>query len=186
MKLLGTKEMKTERLTLRAFCASDAEQMFANWANDLVVTKYLTWQPHGDIEVTRALLTLWEEEAKKTETFNWGIEFEGTLIGNISILQVNDFNERGMIGYCMGRKWWGKGIMTEALREVLRYCFEEVGFYRITGQHAAANLGSGKVMEKCGLQYEGILRSHSRLKSTGERVDIVVRGITRDDYFKSK
>lgn len=76
--------------------------------------------------------------------------------------------------------------MTEALREVLRYLFEEVGFYRLNECHASENVGSSRVMEKCGLIYEGIRRKFMRLPSTGERVDIVVRGILREDYFEKK
>ena len=182
----GTKILHTARLVLRPFKESDAEGMFANWANDPDVTKYLTWTPHGDVELTRALLRMWEEEAKKPESYNWAIEFRGELIGNISLLQISDNSERAAVGYCMGKKWWGKGIMTEAFSEVLRYCFEEVGFYRITGEHAAPNVGSGRVMEKCGLKYEGTLREHHRLASTGERVDIVCRAINRGDYFAQK
>ena len=75
--------------------------------------------------------------------------------------------------------------MTEALREVLRYLFEEVGFYRLNGCHAAENIGSSRVMEKCGLSYEGTRRKFMRLLSTGERVDIVERGILREDYSRN-
>lgn len=186
MKNLGTQELKTERLTLRAFRVSDAEEMFANWANDPEVTKYLTWQPHGDVSVTRQLLALWEEEAKKPETYNWAMVHEGELIGNVSILNVNDFQEKGTLGYCMAKKRWGKGLMSEAVKEVLRFCFEEVGFARVSGEYAAPNIGSGRVQEKCGLSYEGTRRKFFRLPSTGERVDIVMRGITKEDYFSRK
>ena len=74
--------------------------------------------------------------------------------------------------------------MTEAFREVLRYCFEEVGFYRINGSHAAANFGSARVMEKCGLVPEGVRRGAFRLLLTGERVDIVERGILREEFHR--
>ena len=72
--------------------------------------------------------------------------------------------------------------MTEAFREVLRYCFEEVGFARVYGSHAEVNIGSGRVMEKNGLKPEGVRRRHFRLLLSGERVDIVERGILREEY----
>ncbi|MDE5547698.1 MAG: GNAT family N-acetyltransferase, partial [Clostridia bacterium] len=185
----GTKILHTKRLTLRPFTVGDAEEMFENWANDPEVTRYLSWQPHGNVELTRALLTQWEEDSKDPANYNWAIVLhEGEkdiLIGNISLLHVNEFHERAEVGYCMAKRYWGKGIMTEAFLEVLRYCFEEVGFYRITGHHAAPNIGSGKVMEKCGLLYEGTMRKHSRLLSTDERVDIVKRAILREDYLNN-
>ena len=108
------------------------------------------------------------------------------LIGDIAVLRADDFQERGTIGYCMGKAWWGKSIMTEALSEVLRYCFEEVGFFRIDGEHAAENIGSSRVMEKCGLVYEGTRRKFFRPPTTGKRVDIVDRGILREEYFNKR
>ena len=188
MKHIGTKTLETERLILRRWKESDAEEAFAHWMNDPDVTKYLTWTPHGDIEVTRALLRVWERESAEPQTYKWAIVLKegNVLIGDIAVLRADEFQECGEIGYCMGKKWWGKGLMTEALSEVLRYCFEEVGFYRINGSHAAENIGSSRVMEKCGLVREGTRREYFRLPTTGERVDIVDRGILREEYFKNK
>ena len=180
--------METARLILRPWKQSDAEEAFANWMNDPEVTKFLTWTPHGDISVTRALLKTWEEEYASPDVYHWAIVLKegNVLIGDICVMHADDYQERGELGYCMCKAWWGKGVMTEALSEVLRYCFEEVGFYRIDGTHAAKNIGSSRVMEKCGLQYEGTRRSYFRLLSTGERVDIVQRGILREEYFARK
>lgn len=81
MKELGSKVLKTERLTLRLFRADDAEVCYQNWMTDPAVTKYLTWTPHEDIAFTRALLAAWEEEAKKPDVFHWAIVKEGEVIG---------------------------------------------------------------------------------------------------------
>ncbi len=187
MQHKGTKILETERLTLRPWKESDAEAAFDHWMNDPDVTKYLTWKPHGDLTVTRALLQTWEREYKEPHTYHWAIVLkeENVLIGDIAVMRADEFQERGTIGYCMGKAWWGQGIMTEAFREVLRYCFEEVGFFRIDGEHAAENIGSSRVMEKCGLVYEGTRRKFFRPPTTGERVDIVERGILREEYFKN-
>ena len=187
MQHKGTKILETERLLLRRWKESDAEEAFARWMNDPDVTKYLTWTPHGDIEETRALLKMWERESGEPHIYHWAIVLKegNVLIGDIAVVRADDFQERGTIGYCMCKAWWGKGIMTEALSEVLRYCFEEVGFFRIDGEHAAENIGSSRVMEKCGLVYEGTRRKFFRPPTTGVRVDIVERGILREDYFKN-
>lgn len=184
MKHLGSKALTTERLVLRPFRRDDAEAMFENWASDPEVTKYLTWTPHRSVEDTRALLTLWEEESKKEDNYHWAITLGGELIGDIALMDVRD--ERAVAGYCLCRRFWGKGIMTEALGEVLRFCFEAVGFHRIEICHAAENPASGRVMEKCGLKYEGTKRKSFRLLSTGEWADIVVRAILEEDYFARK
>ncbi len=102
------------------------------------------------------------------------------------MVSVEEQTESGVTGYCLSRKYWGKGIMTEAYGAVLRFLFEEVGFRRIASSHAAENPASGKVMEKCGLAYEGTFRKEARLLSTGEWTDVVHRAILREDYFARK
>lgn len=186
MNHTGSKILHTEQLTLRPFRETDAEDMFTRWASDPEVTRYVTWTPHESVEVTRALLHLWEEEAKSPQTYHWAIEFKNRLVGDITLHAVNDWNESATIGYCMAKEFWRRGIMSEAFQEVLRYAFEEIGFTRISGEHAIENPASGRVMEKCGLKYEGTCRSRFRLPSTGEWTDIVMYAITKQDYFQNK
>ncbi len=66
-------------------------------------------------------------------------------------------NEKS-IGYCIGKNWWNSGITTEALKAVIKYLVDEVGVSRIEGRHSIENPSSGKVMEKAGLKFEGVLR----------------------------
>lgn len=184
MEHKGSKILKTERLVLRPFRQSDAEEMFLNWASDPQVTKYLTWTHHNSIEETRALLTAWEEESKRKDTYHWAITLNGEVVGDIALVSVR--GENATTGYCLSRKVWGKGIMTEAYREVLRFCIEEVGFHRVEAAHSALNPASGRVMEKCGLKYEGTFRKEIRLLSTGEWTDILHYAILEEDYFARK
>ena len=185
MQNLGSRILKTKRLTLRPFQSSDAEVMYENWAHDKEVTKYLTWTPHESLEETRAICALWEEEAKRPTVYHWAIVYENELVGDITLGEVSS-QETGHTGYCLMKKHWGKGIMTEAFQEVIRFAFEEVGLRRIEGMHAKENIGSAHVMRKCGLRKEGIKRDGYRLPSSGEWVDIVVRGILKEDYLKKK
>ena len=182
MEHKGSRVLKTERLILRPFRESDAEAMFENWAHDPEVTKFLTWTPHKNVEETRALLKLWEEESKRLNVYHWAIELQGELIGDIALVSVTD-NGTAVTGYCLCKRFWGRGIMTEAYAAVLKYLFEEVGLHRIESCHAVHNPASGKVMEKCGLKYEGTKRKAFRLLSTGEWEDIAFRAILEEDYF---
>ncbi len=184
MKNSGSKILKTERLVLRPFRESDAQAMF-NWASDPEVTKYLTWTPHKNAEESRARCAFCERESRKDNVYHWAIEFQGELIGDIELGEIGE-TETGNVGYCMAKKYWGRGLMTEAFREVVRFAFEEVGLHRIEGMHAKENNRSARVMEKCGLRYEGLKRDGFRLPSTGEWTDIVVRGILKEDYFAEK
>ena len=87
---IGTKEIKTERLTLRRFRKEDAQAMFEIWANDERVTKFLTWEPHGTLDVTEYIIGLWIKDYEKENNYNWAIEFEGKLIGSIGAVQIDE------------------------------------------------------------------------------------------------
>jgi len=79
-------------------------------------------------------------------------------IGTISVVDKNDDLNILHIGYCIGSKWWHKGITSEAFSAIIPYLFNEVGANRIEAQHDPNNPYSGNVMKKCGLTYEGTLR----------------------------
>ena len=77
----GTQTIMTDRLILRKFEYSDADDMFKNWANDSEVTKFLTWQPHNNVEVTKAIIEQWVNEYEHNCTYNWdkGIMSDGCI-----------------------------------------------------------------------------------------------------------
>ncbi len=157
----GTKELETDRLILRRFRIEDAEEMYVNWASDDEVTKFLTWPTHPSAQITGMLLSDWTQRYEKSDYYNWGIVLKetGELIGNISVVQVKEDTQAAILGYCMGRKWWGQNIMPEAGKKVIEYLFCEVGFNRIAANHDKNNPKSGRVMQKIGMTYEGTLRS---------------------------
>lgn len=149
----GTKELMTDRLMLRRFLIDDAETMFINWANDPEVTKFLSWEPHGNIEITKSLLQSWVKEYENLNYYNWAVVYDGQLIGSIGLLSMKDEVGEAEAGYCISKAYWGKGIMAEALAAVINYSFDEVGFNRIIAKHNVQNPNSGKVMKKCGMKY---------------------------------
>ena len=85
----------------------------------------------------------------------------GTLFQDPAFRQKDDIGETE-IGYCIGRTWWHKGIVSEALTAVIHYLFAEVGMNRISARHDPNNPHSGGVMRKCGMTYEGTTRSSDR------------------------
>lgn len=159
----GTQTIETARLILRKAQIADAEAMFQNWANDAEVTKYLTWPPHGSVDVTKEIISSWISGYEKDNYYQWMIVFKeiGEPIGSI-IARVNDRTETAHIGYCIGKKWWHLGIMSETLKAVMDFLFDEVGFNRIESMHDPNNPHSGNVMKKCGMKYEGTLRQADR------------------------
>ena len=160
----GTQTVETDRLILRRAVREDAEPMFRNWASDPAVTKFLTWTPHETITVTASLLERWLAEYEKDDYYHWMMVLKetGEPIGSMSVVRQNDCTEEAEIGYCIGRRWWHKGIMTEALAAVIAYLFTEVGMNRVAARHDPNNPHSGGVMRKCGMKYEGTHRACDR------------------------
>ncbi|BDU50427.1 GNAT family N-acetyltransferase [Haliovirga abyssi] len=183
----GTKDLDTERLYLRRFKLEDSENMFNNWANDEDVTKYLTWLPHKKIEVTNEILKEWINSYKSTDVYNWAIvpKEYGKVIGNISVVKIDLEDEMCEIGYCISKKYWNKGIVTEALKKVIDYLILDVGFVGIKGKHDLKNIASGKVMLKAGMTYEGRIRDSIK-NNEGEYIDVEMYSILKRDIFKNK
>lgn len=168
----GTMKLETKRLILRQFKEEDAEEMYNNWASDSEVTKYLTWSAHNSVEVSKKVIEMWLDEYNNDTSYNWAIELKetGSIIGSIGLLNVNDEKESCEAGYCIGKEYWNKGVLTEALSSVIGFGFNDVGFQRIAACHHVNNPASGRVMEKCGMEYEGTLRKISR-DNNGNLVD---------------
>ena len=160
MQHSGTTVLETLRLTLRPFKVEDADAMFRNWANDDEVTKYLTWPTHTSVEVSRYVLNDWVPRYVENDYYHWAIVPRelGEPVGSMAVVHKDDKAEMAHIGYGIGKKWWNRGITSEALAAVIRYLFTEVGYNRIESRHDPRNPNSGRVMQKCGMKYEAIHR----------------------------
>lgn len=158
----GTQRIETDRLILRPFAVTDAGAMFRNWAHDPEVTKYLTWPPHADLSVTEALLRVWVERYQQPDNYNWvlALRENDEAIGSLAVVSIREHGpvRAATLGYCMGRAWWGRGLMPEAGRAVLAYLFDRAGFTKVNAQHDVNNPKSGRVMEKMGMTRVGIFR----------------------------
>lgn len=157
----GTQIIDTQRLILRQFTIDDAQAMYDNWASSPDVTKFLTWPPHSSVDATKELLTEWVACYSQENYYHWVITLKenGELpIGSLIAICRDDRIEKFHIGYCIGKRWWHKGIMTEALSAIMDFLFDEVGANRIEARHDPNNPHSGEVMKKCGMKLEGISR----------------------------
>ncbi len=179
----GTNIIETERLVLRPFRSEDAPVMFRNWAGDREVPRYLTWNVHRNVSDTENVVNMWVAEYNDIKTYRWAIVLKEAEepIGSIDIVRIYENIDSAEIGYCIGKPWWGKGIMTEAFSAIIPYLFE-VGFNRIDAAHAVKNPASGRVMQKCGLKYEGTFRQFFR-STAGELLDLNFYSILREDFL---
>ncbi len=184
MNKIGTNRIETERLILRKIRLSDAEAMYENWANDSEVAKYVMWDAHANVEETRTLIQQWMEIEDEPLCFRWAMELKeiGQVIGLIDCVNVSAVHERCEVGYSMSRRFWSRGLMTEALKAVIDYLFLQVEMNRIMARHLVKNIASGKVMEKAGLTYEGTLRQEARRKNGKGFDDVKIYSILREEY----
>ncbi|WP_303973030.1 GNAT family N-acetyltransferase [Streptococcus merionis] len=182
MNHLGTQILETERLILRPLQVHDAQSMFDHWASDPEVAQYVTWEAHTSLDTVTEHLSHREEAYRESlDFYDWGMVLKdsGTLIGTITFVGTSDRDQVAELGYCMGKKWWSQGLMTEAGRAVLDFGLNQVGFHRIYACHDIRNPASGKVLKKLGMTYEGTSREARVVK--GERVTLAFYSILKSE-----
>jgi RimJ/RimL family protein N-acetyltransferase len=101
------------------------------------------------------------------------------LIGAAGLGNINREYESAEIGFWIGKPYWNFGYATEAVSSLLGYGFGTLGLNRIQGRHFARNPASGRVMEKCGMKYEGCLRQY--VKKWGDFEDVKVFGMLKGE-----
>lgn len=181
MQHKGTQYIETERLVLRRFTMNDTDSLYTNCASDSDVTRYMTWTTQTDIKETQISMQGWVKRYANDNFYHWAIveKAQNNMIGFISVIACDETVEQVETGYAIGKKWWHKGYMTEALMAVIDFLFEEVKVKRIYARHDTNNPNSGKVMQKCGMQYEGTLRKSE--KTNNGICDIACYAILSED-----
>lgn len=169
MRHAGTQTIETERLLLRPLTPEDAPMMYANWANDPDVTRWLRWEPHKNADETRELLAAWALLYPNGDYYQWAIveKATGQVFGSISIFnaalgaqekkaawpELDTSDGVWETGYCIGQKWWNQGFTTEALKAVVDYWFRNTDSNWLCCCYAKENPASGRVMQKAGFAY---------------------------------
>lgn len=178
----GTETIETLRLLLRRFEIEDAGDMFKNWAGDAEVCKYLSWGPHPSEEISRKRIENWINHYAYNNCYVWAIVLKKKeiVIGSISVEFSNDSSESCEVGYCIGKFYWNRGIMTEALRAIMHYLFYEVGYQEIRAKHDVLNIASGRVMQKAGMQFKKI-EYRTGIRRDGSAYDCAVYAKQRTD-----
>jgi ribosomal-protein-alanine N-acetyltransferase len=154
------ERFRTSRLTLRRPTLDDAQAIFEEYAADPDVTKYLVFKPHTEVETVRVFLRELMAAVEEGARFPWAVTLTGTdrLIG---MLEIRIDGMGANIGYVLAKQYWGRGYMPEALRAVVEWAMGQPEIYRVWAFCDVDNQGSARVMEKIGMQREGILRRWS-------------------------
>ena len=156
--------IETERLILRPWRESDVQDFF-DYASVDGVGQMAGWLPHRDIAESREVLSLFMSEKK---TFALELKENGKVIGSLGL----EIREENMdmpehlagreIGYVIGKDYWGRGLVPEAVKAVVEYCFRELNFDWLTCGHFLKNNRSRRVVEKCGFVYVKDIIHHTR------------------------
>jgi ribosomal-protein-alanine N-acetyltransferase len=148
------------------------------------VARHVLWSAQKHISEAKDYCRFMMRKYKNDEPSSWGIIEKKTnsLVGTIGFMDYSEDNASVEVGYSLARWLWNGGYMTEALSCVIDYSFENMELNRIEAQHELTNPSSGRVMEKCGMKKEGVLRQ--RLYNKGKFVDVALYAIVRSDWRK--
>lgn len=105
------------------------------------------------------------------------------LVGSIDI-RINADHRCAEIGYLIYRAHWGRGYASEAARRLVQHGFEDLGLHRIHAHHFAGNEASGRVLQRCGMRFEGVLRQH--VQRWGRMQDLVLYGVLRAEFDEAR
>lgn len=167
-QLAKQRTLETDRLILRPITLADAEDLF-EYASDPENTKH-TFPTHQSIEETQWVIA---NLFMTSPLGNFAIELKenGKMIGTCD-LRVNEGEKSAELAYAINKKYWGNGYAPEAAKRLLELAFNDLKIERLWAKFSSQNPASGRVMEKIGMEKEGILRHTKNL--CGDFVDQVV------------
>lgn len=179
---LAQPDFETNRLLLRKLKLADVQDMY-EYSQDPDVCRFVTWDAHLSKQDTEQFLQAVLDQYENAFNFFWGIEWKENkkLIGTIDFVNLSFPHKKAEIGYILSKEYWGKGIMTEAAKEIIKFAFINLGLVRIEARCFKENIGSEKVMQKIGMKYEGTMRKAMFAK--GKQWDVKLYAIVHDDYF---
>ena len=166
-------ELHTNRLILRRMKRSDAADMY-EYSKLPQVTQYLAWLPHTDLKATTRYLDYIKSRYAEGTFYDWAVIWRenNKMIGTCGFTKFNSDNNSAECGYVLNPAYWGKGIAPEALACVMKFGFMTLNLHRIECRYIVGNDRSLRVMEKCGMQYEGTMRDAMLIGSEYKTIGI--------------
>lgn len=152
---MRTPILETERMILRPLQIDDAETVFKNWTSDPEVAKFMRWNKHENIEVTKSWIQSEVDFLENDDIYNFGFVLKetGELIGSGGLVFIQE-KRMFELGYNLMKKYWGQGLATEAAKKIIEFGVHELKQTKFFCCHAKDNPASGRVMEKIGFRYQ--------------------------------
>ena len=182
IKHVGTNTIDTQRLVLRRFKYSDDEAMLKYWISDEKIQSLYSEPVYTTKEEVKELLDKYIGSYEKDDYYRWAIikKSSSECIGQIAYFLVDSRNNFAEIEYCIGSHFQCKGFATEATRAVIEYGFNQMNLHKVQICTKTINAPSRRVIEKCGLTYEGTLRDYFYMN--GEYVGRLYFSILRSEF----
>lgn len=157
--------LETRRLLLRPLSLDDAHDMYA-YARDPLVSRYVPWEVHRGIEDTFAYLNTVAEDQLAGRVSSWAVvsKAEDKMVGTAGYVWWQPEHSKAEIGYVLARRLWGQGLMSEAAKTIVDFGFTRMELNRIEARCFEENIGSARVMEHCGMTFEGRFRDFLKVK----------------------
>lgn len=180
---LATDQIHTERMILRKLTRKDAEDMY-EYAKNPVVTRYLTWDAHPSLDYTRNYLKYLEKQYREKQFHDFALVLRenGKMIGTVGFTRFDHAARSAEVGYVLNPDYWGRGLAVEALWAIIRFGFDELGLNRIEAKYMVENTRSRRVMEKCGMSFEGVARESLRVRN--QYVSVGTCAILKSEYLR--
>ena len=182
---VGVPALVTERLLLRGLRDDDVDALRAIYG-DVEVIRYMADQdkPILDADELQWVIDWSRRMYANGSGIRWAIELKGApgLIGTCGFHLHDRHNQHAEVGYDLARVYWRQGIMSEALRPVLRYGFEQLKLHRIEANVTEGNIASVKTLLKAGFRQEGVWRERAYLR--GQYYDLLQFGLLRGEEFE--
>ncbi|MFC6634200.1 GNAT family N-acetyltransferase [Microbulbifer taiwanensis] len=170
-------------LVLRWLTTVDLPALMAIFA-DVRVVRYMATEPLDTEAAASQYLLSIHEGFLAGSLYQWGIELDGEIIGTCTLAAVDRHNRRADIGFALGRKYWGRGLILRALPAVIEFAFRRLRLHRIGADADPRNAASIRVLEKLGFRREGLLREcYFHL---GEIQDALLFGLLERDWDASE
>jgi RimJ/RimL family protein N-acetyltransferase len=173
--------LRTERLILSPFTPADVPAL-VRLANRREIADTTLAIPHPYTEEhARRFLAFTDLEHRSGSALSLAIRLAEAppLVGAVGLKDIDYEHLRAELGYWVGVAWWRRGIATEAARAVLVHAFDSLGLNRVSAHCMVRNPASGKVLERLGMQREGVLRQ--RVLKEGRFEDVALYGLLRSD-----
>jgi ribosomal-protein-alanine N-acetyltransferase len=178
-------EILTERLVLRPIDLEDSFYIY-EYAKDKEVSLYTLWEPHTSVMDSEEFIKEYVFKMYKDNTPEpLAICFKDEpkhIIGTVGCFWVSLSSHVMELAYALKKEHWNKGITTEASFAIMKYCFENFEVNRIQCRCKVENQASKKVMEKLGMQYEGIHRKE--IYHRDQHWDMYYFSLLRDEFLK--